>query len=75
MPIVRSLQQGSNNPKFFEYLKRETFTDCTLIADGHIIHAHKLVLAAASAYFEVSPGHKIFQEILQKIQKKSSQNF
>ncbi len=35
-------------------LEREELVDVTLAAEGQFIHAHKLVLAASSKYFEVT---------------------
>lgn len=34
-------------------LENESFTDCTLAAEGKFLNAHKLVLSACSSYFEL----------------------
>lgn len=41
-------------PKFFKFLNNDTLIDCTIVADGHMMNAHKIVLAASSSYFEVT---------------------
>ncbi|GLH02519.1 Ring canal kelch protein, partial [Gryllus bimaculatus] len=38
---------------FENLLKRNTLVDCTLAADGQYLKAHKVVLSACSAYFEL----------------------
>lgn len=45
--------QKNINPQLFAFLKQEKMTDVTLTAEGKMIKAHKLMLAAASGYFEV----------------------
>jgi len=35
------------------YLRNEKLADVTLAADGKVMHVHRLVLLAASSYFEV----------------------
>jgi BTB/POZ domain len=42
-----------NHPPIFSFLKDEKLTDITLTAEGKMIKAHKLILAASSKYFEV----------------------
>lgn len=37
--------------RFFEFLEKKDFVDVTLMADGHFIGAHRLVLSAISPYF------------------------
>lgn len=41
------------NSRLFTLLKEEKLTDVTLTAGGQTIKAHKVILAAASKYFEV----------------------
>jgi BTB/POZ domain len=38
---------------YFELLRADKLTDCSLSADGEIIKTHRVVLAAASPFFEV----------------------
>jgi hypothetical protein len=51
--VTFTRRQPAINFKYFDFLNRETLVDVTIIADGHIMQAHKVVLAAASSYFEV----------------------
>lgn len=44
----------NNNQKVFSFLKDKKLTDVTLTADGNMLRAHKVTLAANSKYFEVS---------------------
>jgi BTB/POZ domain len=44
----------TNNSRLFAFLKDEKMTNVTLTAEGRMIKAHKLILAAASNYFEVN---------------------
>lgn len=46
--------QQNNNPQIFSFLRQEKLTNVTLTADGKMVKAHKLILAAASKYFEVN---------------------
>lgn len=46
--------QQNNNPKIFSFLREEKLTNVTLTAEGKMVKAHKLILAAASKYFEVN---------------------
>ncbi|KAG5668625.1 hypothetical protein PVAND_016560 [Polypedilum vanderplanki] len=50
--ITLTRKQPAINFKYFDFLNRETLVDVTVIADGHVMQAHKIVLAAASSYFE-----------------------
>lgn len=43
---VKSLSTG-----LIESLQEREFVDVTLVADGHFIKAHRLVLASISSYF------------------------
>jgi hypothetical protein len=52
MPTLTS-PQPAISPKYFDFLNKESMIDVTLVADGHMMHAHKIVLAACSTYFEV----------------------
>jgi hypothetical protein len=52
MPIATS-KNKQNNSAIFGFLKDEKMTDCCLSAEGSLIRAHKLILAASSKYFEV----------------------
>lgn len=45
--------QSPINVKLYELLNEKKLVDVTLVADGQFIQGHKLVLAAASIYFEV----------------------
>lgn len=42
------------NRKFFDLYVQKSMVDVTLSADGQFLHAHKVVLAVASSWFEVS---------------------
>jgi hypothetical protein len=53
MPIATS-KTKQNNSAIFGFLKDEKMTDCCLSAEGSLIRAHKLILAASSKYFEVN---------------------
>lgn len=54
MTTVIKSKNPTANPKFFNFLNKESMIDCTLVADGHMMNAHKIVLAASSTYFEVN---------------------
>ncbi|CRL08089.1 CLUMA_CG020825, isoform A [Clunio marinus] len=43
---------NSINFKCFQLLNNESFVDVSIVASGRYLQAHKLVLAAASSYFE-----------------------
>lgn len=51
--VTFNRKQPALNLKYYEFLNRESLVDATIIADGHVIQAHKVILAAASSYFEV----------------------
>lgn len=36
---------------FYALLQNDTFTDCTLAAEGKFVKAHRMVLSACSSYF------------------------
>ena len=40
--------------QIFSFLKEEKMTNVTLTAEGKMIKAHKLILAASSKFFEVN---------------------
>lgn len=50
---MTNLIKQNNYPQMFAFLKEEKMTNVSLTAEGKIIKAHKLILAAASKYFEV----------------------
>jgi hypothetical protein len=52
MPVVAT-KTTDNSSAIFSFLKDEKLTDCCLSAEGSLIRAHKLILAASSKYFEV----------------------
>lgn len=43
----------NGGPKFFGFLCRRSMVDVTLSAGGEFLQAHRVILAAASTYFEV----------------------
>jgi len=51
--VTFNRKQPTLNLKYYEFLNRESLVDATIIAGGHVIQAHKVILAAASTYFEV----------------------
>lgn len=53
MTTVQQNNSRNNNSQIFSFLQDEKLTDVTLTADGKMVKAHKLILAAASKYFEV----------------------
>ncbi|CAG9811922.1 unnamed protein product [Chironomus riparius] len=50
--VTFNRKQPTLNLKYYEFLNRESLVDATIIAGGHVIQAHKVILAAASTYFE-----------------------
>ena len=70
--VTFNRKQPTLNLKYYEFLNRESLVDATIIAGGHVIQAHKVILAAASTYFEVSFNFyfftkKIFAQNFRKI--------
>jgi BTB/POZ domain len=45
-----------HNLRLFSFYKEGKMTDVTLMVEGQMIEAHKLILAASSKYFEVTKG-------------------
>lgn len=64
MKITIKHNQPALDSKYFDYLKREILTDCILVANGHLIRAHKIFLIASSTYFEqifaILPGNALY---------------
>ena len=58
--VTFNRKQPTLNLKYYEFLNRESLVDATIIAGGHVIQAHKVILAAASTYFEVNLSFFIF---------------
>ncbi|XP_070496642.1 protein bric-a-brac 1-like [Chironomus tepperi] len=50
--VTFNRKQPQLNLKYYDFLNRESLVDATIIAGGHVIQAHKVILAAASTYFE-----------------------
>lgn len=46
--------------KFFDLYTQKSMVDVTLSADGQFLYAHKVVLAVASSWFEVSKKNCFF---------------
>jgi hypothetical protein len=42
------------NRKFYDLFSQKTMVDVTLSAEGQFLQAHKVILAVASSWFEVS---------------------
>jgi hypothetical protein len=51
------------NRKFYDLYRQKSMVDVTLSADGHFLQVHKVVLAVASSWFQVSYG-EIFTDLL-----------
>jgi len=64
--MQRAVMSQGNSLRFFELLKNEKLTNVTLTAEGKMIQAHRIVLAANSSYFEVNKRNQFVVSLVIK---------
>lgn len=62
--ISYTKQSPDYNRKFFDLFTQKSLVDVTFSAEGQFLYAHKVVLVAASSWFEVSDLFMKFRIVL-----------